>query len=75
MAYKTEKLSAAMEDKQDVVDYVAGLRKTGPNQYTVITGKIVNGVGDVKVDHVHQSLEYSAEGLKVALRNLLGSMP
>lgn len=67
-----EKLSEKMDSP---VDYIAGLRKVGPATYRVVSGKIVNGVVELKVDHLEQSLEYSAEGLKTALHNLIGAIP
>lgn len=73
--YKVDKLSEQMDEPEQTVDFVAGLRKTGPNQYKVISGTVVNGVPEVRVDHVEQSLEHSAIALKLAFRNLLSRMP
>ncbi len=55
---------------------MCGLRKVGPNSYKVVAGTVVGDKAiDWKVDHVDQSLEFSAEALKTALKRLLAEIP
>jgi len=56
-------------------DFVAGIRKVGPNSYRVVTGLIVDGMASLKVDAVEQPLEHAAETLKIAFRKLLAEAP
>lgn len=62
--------------QRTVIDYVAGLRKTGPNQYAVVIGRVENGrLKGWQVDSVSQSLEFSSEALKMAMGRILLEIP
>lgn len=66
----------AVKPAVSTTDYVAGLRKTGPGQYAVVTGVVVDGeVLDWKADSVAQPLQFAAEALRLALRKLLDETP
>lgn len=57
-------------------DYVAGLRKTGPGEYAVVSGVVVDGeVLEWKADPVSQPLQFAAETLRLTLRKLLDETP
>ena len=59
----------------DAIDYVCGLRKVGPSRYSLVTGRVVNGVPDLKVDHISQSQDHAAEELLAEFRKLMAVIP
>lgn len=63
--------------KVPVVDYVCGLRKTGPSLYVVVRGKITDGVADLLVGDVAQGIDHASEELREAYRRLVseGGIP
>ncbi len=58
-----------------VVDFVCGLRKVGPQKYSLVTGRIVDGVPELKVDAVSQPQDHAAMELRVAFQKLMGEIP
>ena len=58
-----------------VVDFVCGLRKVGPQRYSLVTGKVVNGVPELKVDEAAQKQEFAAEELRIAMQKLMAEIP
>lgn len=62
-------------EKAPVVDYVCGLRKVGPRQYQLVTGLVVDGEPNLKVDDVAQPLEHAAESLRIAFQKMFLNIP
>jgi hypothetical protein len=58
-----------------LVDYVCGLRRVGPSRYSLVTGTVVGGVVDLKVDPVSQSLDHAAEELRGEFQKLMETIP
>lgn len=57
------------------VDFVCGLRKVGPSLYSLVTGRVVDGVPELKVDAVSQSLDHAAEELRAEFQRLMEVIP
>lgn len=58
-----------------VVDYMCGLRRIGPSKYVVVSGLIKNGVPDLRVEEVGQSLGHAAEELRAEFQRLVEFIP
>lgn len=63
------KPTPAIEVKPDI--YIVGLTRTGPNRFAIVTGTVASP----KIDVVSQPLEYAAESLKMAMLNLMQTVP
>ena len=66
---------ASEDDPALGVDFVCGLRKVGPRQYTVVSGRIIDGEPHFKVDGVAQPLEHAAELLRIEFQKLISVIP
>jgi hypothetical protein len=63
-------------DHVPAIDWVCGLRKVGPSKYSLVTGRIIDGVPDLKVDlAVSQSQDHAAEELRNAFQALMRDIP
>lgn len=62
-------------DQPKTVDYVCGLRKIGTNRYSLVTGVVANGVPELKVDAIVQSLDLAAEELRATFQKLMKEIP
>ncbi len=58
-----------------VIDYVCGLRKVGPSKYSLVVGRLVAGLPELKVDEVAQSLDHASEELRMAYQKLMSEIP
>ncbi len=56
-------------------DFVCGLRRVGPSKYSLVTGRVVDGVPDLRVDGVSQSLDHAAEELRAEFQKLMETIP
>lgn len=66
----------AVEAKRegDAVDYVCGLRKVG-SKYCLVTGRVIDGVPDLRVDALSQTLDHAAEELRAEFQKLMETIP
>ncbi len=58
-----------------VTDYVCGLRKIGPSKYSVVSGRIIDGVVELKVEPISEDLGHSAEALRSEFQKLVKFIP
>lgn len=57
------------------IDYVCGLRKISNNRYSLVTGRVVDGVADIKMDPIAQELHLAAELLRDEFQRLMRDIP
>lgn len=62
-------------DDDGPVDFICGLRRVGPSLYTLVSGRIVNGTPELKVDTISQSLDHAAEQLRAEFQRLMETIP
>lgn len=58
-----------------VIDYMCGLRRVGPSKYVVVSGLVKDGVPDLRVEAVAQSLDHAAEELRSEFQRLVEFIP
>ncbi len=68
-----------LKETPPLVDYVCGLRKVasraGVAQYSLVVGKLIDGVFEGKVDSAAQPLEHAAEELRLAFQDTMKTIP
>lgn len=82
-AIKTQVAAASKPGSPDVgtegaepkIDYVCGLRRVGPSKYVVVSGLVRDGVPDLRVEAISQSLDHAAEELRSEFQRLVEFIP
>lgn len=76
MSKEQKKTEAPTPQKAETVDYVAGIRKVAPNEYRVVTAKLVDGkVTELKIASEPQELRFTALELRTILARMVEVMP
>jgi hypothetical protein len=58
-----------------VTDFVCGLRRVGSNAYSLVTGRVVDGVAELRVDPIIQPLDHAADLLRTEFQKLMEMIP
>lgn len=55
--------------------FVCGLEKVGPSRYALVSGRVVDGVPDLVVDPISQTLDLAADLLRTEFQKLMETIP